>query len=220
MREFDDIYISWRSGSGKPRHIIGVLKKHQDGKFTFSYDIVAVEKARVEGFLPYTEFPDISQKYNGSVLEVFSQRLMKSARTDIKSFYDFWEIDPSQTDDKFCLLAHTQGLLPTDNFEFLADYNPVQGLHFLTDLAHISEANLPANTVKVGDELQYDKDEGNEHDSKAVRVIKAGKEIGYIKKIHSHLFYKPGADQLKLTVKAVDQNGVIKRVFLKVSNSF
>ncbi len=218
MREFDDIYLSWRSGAGKRRHIIGVLKKHPDGKFTFTYEIPAVERAKEEGFLPYTEFPDINQKYNGSVLEVFAQRLMKSVRTDIKTFYDFWEIDPSQTDDKFCLLAHTQGLLPTDNFEFLADYNPVKGLHFLTDLAHLSDANLPANTVKSGDVLQFEKESSNVHDSKAVRVLKAGKEIGYIKKIHSHLFYKPGADKLKLTVKAVDQNGVIKRVFLKVAN--
>ena len=155
MKEFDDIYVSWRSGAGKRRHIIGILKKHPDGKFTFSYDKVAVEEAAKEGFLPYTEFPDLDQTYNGSVLDVFAQRLMKSVRTDIGSFYKFWEIEPSLQDDKYYLLAHTQGLLPTDNFEFLADYNPVQGLHFLTDLAHITEANLPANTVKDGDSLSF-----------------------------------------------------------------
>ncbi len=218
MREFDDIYVSWRSGAGKGRHIIGVLKKYPDGKFTFTYDISTVAHAKEEGFLPYTEFPDITQKYNGSVLEIFAQRLMKSVRTDIKSFYDFWEIEPSQIDDKFCLLGHTQGLLPTDNFEFLADYNPIKGLHFLTDLAHLTETGIPANTVKPGDVLQYEKEEKNVHDPKAIRVLKSGREIGYIKKIHSHLFHKQGAENLQLTVKAVDQSGVIKRVFLKVAN--
>ena len=100
MQEFDDVYVSWRAGTGKRRHIIGILKKHLDGKFTFSYDSDAVIRAKAEGFLPYTQFPNVDLTYNGSVLEVFAQRLMNSVRTDIKSFYDFWEIDASQTDDK------------------------------------------------------------------------------------------------------------------------
>ena len=218
MREFDDIYLSWRAGAGKRRHIIGVLKRHPDIKYSFSYDKSAITEAAKDGFLPYTEFPDVEQTYNGSVLEVFAQRLMKSVRTDIDSFYKFWEIEPSQQDDKYCLLAHTQGLLPTDNFEFLADYNPIKGLHFLTDLAHLTDIGLPANLVKPGDSLQFILDPTNQFDNKAVRVIKSDQEIGFIKKIHSHIFYKPGAEHLQLTVKAVDQNGVIKRVFLKVVN--
>ena len=32
------------------------------------------------------------------------------------------------------------------------------------------------------------------------------------------LFYEKGAGKLKLEVKAVDQNGFIKRVFVKVKN--
>ncbi len=68
-------------------------------------------------------------------LDIFAQRLIKSERPDIQNFYDFWEIEPQFKDDKFYLLGHTQGLLPTDNFEFLADYKPVEGLHFLTEIA-------------------------------------------------------------------------------------
>jgi hypothetical protein len=36
---------------------------------------------------------------------------------------------------------------------------------------------------------------------------KNDKEIGYIKKVHSRIFYEPGAETLKFTVKAVDSNG-------------
>lgn len=217
MKEFDDIYVSWRPGQGKIRHIVGVLKKHESGKFTFNYIPQAVEEAGKEGFLPYTELPDTTQVYNGSVLDVFAQRLMKAERSDIQTFYNFWEVEPTLKDDKFYLLAHTQGLVPTDNFEFLADYNPVSGLHFLTDLAHLTEAKLPANTVKSGDVLTYVLDKNNTTDGQAVRVYKGDKEVGFIKKIHSRVFYKPGADNITLTVKAVDQNGVIKRIFVKVA---
>lgn len=217
MKEFDKIYLSWRKGQGSRRHIVGVLQQTLDGRFEFSYDKTEVEKAKEEGFAPYTEFPDITQTYNGNVLDIFAQRLIKSERPDIQTFYDFWEIEPQHKDDKFYMLGHTQGLQPTDNFEFLAEYKPVAGLHFLTELAGLSAYQLPSGTLKEGDELRFELDNKNEHDSSAVTVYKGEKEIGHIKKIHCRVFHKPGAEKLKLTVKAVDKNGIIKRVFIKVS---
>lgn len=217
MKEFDKIYISWRKGQGSRRHIVGVLEHTIDDRYVFSYDKLAVEKAKEEGFSPYTEFPNIDAQYNGNVLDIFSQRLIKSERPDIQSFFDFWEIDSQFKENKFYLLGHTQGLLPTDNFEFLADYNLVDGLHFLTEIASLSKQNLHPDTIKVGDVLSYELEPKNEHDNFAVRVLKDGKEIGYIKKIHSRIFHKLANNKLKLIVKAVDKNGSIKRIFLKVS---
>jgi HIRAN domain len=217
MKEFDKIYLSWRKGLGTRRHIVGLLKQTSGGIFSFSYDQEAVEKAKENGFAPYTEFPDVTISYNGTVLDVFAQRLIKSERPDIQKFYDFWEIEPKYKEDKFYLLGHTQGLLPTDNFEFLADYNIVEGLHFLTELAGLSTYQLPAGTLLQGDELRFERDDKNEYDADAVTVFKGAKEIGHIKKIHCRVFRKPGAEKLKLTVKSVDKNGIIKRVFIKVS---
>lgn len=86
----------------------------------------------------------------------------------------------------------------------------------MTDLTRLSEERLPANTVVIGDELTFKLDTGNVYDDKAVKVFKGEKEIGFIKRIHSRVFHKVGADKIHLKVKAVDQNGVIKRIFLKV----
>ena len=122
MKEFDKLYLSWRKGEGSGRHIVGVLEHVADGRFMFSYDKDSVEKAKKDGFTPYTEFPDVTKLYNGNILEIFGQRLIKSERPDIQLFYNFWEIEPQHKDDKFYMLGHTQGLQPTDNFEFLADY--------------------------------------------------------------------------------------------------
>jgi len=216
MQEFDKIFLSWRTGQGKARHIVGVLEKKPSGSYTFTYDSKVVEEAKKDGFIAYTEFADFNQTYNGSVLDIFAQRLTKSERSDVKNFYDFWEIEPTHIQDKFYLLGHTQGLLPTDNFEFLAEYRPVEGLHFLTDLAHITERKHKSGTVFVGDTLRYEHDKENVHDSYAVKVFKENVEIGFIKKIHSRVFLSSDK-QLKLAVKAVDQNGSIKRIFVKVS---
>jgi hypothetical protein len=216
MKEIGHIYLSWREGFGKRRHIVGVLKRNATQGIRFSYIKGGVEAAKKDGFSPYTEFPDFDREYTENVLEVFGQRIMKSERSDISDFYDFWEIDTKYKDDKFYLLAHTQGLIPTDNFEFLADYNPSKDLRFLTDLASLSTLKLPANSIQPGDILTYKLESDNMFDDKAVKVFKGDTEIGYIKKIHSRVFYKQKGNLLKLVVKAVEQNGVIKRIFVKV----
>ena len=216
MNEFDKLYLSWRKGTGSSRHIVGVLDHAPDNRFIFTYDNAGVEKAEKDGFIPYTEFPDLSKSYNGNALEIFGQRLIKSERPDIQSFYNFWEIEPDHKDDKFYMLGHTQGLLPTDNFEFLADYNLVENLHFLTELAGLSVYQLQSGTLKEGDILRFELDKTNEHDPEAVSIFKDTAEIGHIKRIHCKVFHKAGAEKLKLTVKAVDKNGIIKKAFIKV----
>ena len=217
MDEFSEIFLGWRKGQGSRRFIVGVLSKKTTGQFVFSYDQEVVEEAVEEGFTPYTEFPDFDISYNGNVLDVFAQRLIKSERPDIQKFYTFWEIDPRFKDDKFYLLGHTQGLLPTDNFEFLADFNIVPNLHFLTEIASLSLKQLPGDTLSEGDTLRFELEHDNSHDKEAVKVYKDDLEIGYVKKIHCRVFHKPGAEKLKLSVKAIDKNGTIKRVFMKVA---
>jgi hypothetical protein len=215
VKEIGHIYLSWRQGAGKGRHLVGVIKKSETKGIRFSYLIDGVEAAKVEGFTPYTEFPDLDREYSEKVIEIFGQRITKSERSDITDFLDFWEIDPKYKDDKFYLLAHTQGLNPTDNFEFLADYNPSKSLRFLTDLAGLSILKLPAQSLQVGDVLSYQLEGENIHDRYAVKIFKGGVPVGYIKKVHSRVFHKKGGNRLKLMVKAVEQNGTIKTVFLK-----
>jgi hypothetical protein len=217
MKEFDKIYVSWRKGQGHRRYIVGVLQQSNAGAFSFAYDGDVIEKAKQEGFAPYTEFPDVTKTYNGTVLDIFAQRLIKSERPDVQNFYNFWEIEPQFIDDKFYLLGHTQGLLPTDNFEFLADYNIVPNLHFLTELAGLSSYQLSGDSLSVGDILRFEIDKENKYDSDAVKVFKGSLEIGYVKKIHCRVFHKLGAEKLKVSVKALDKNGKIKKVFIKVS---
>jgi len=217
VKEIGHIYLAWREGIGKRRHIVGVLKKNSTQGVRFSYIKKGVEAAIKDGFSTYTEFPDLNKEYKENVLEIFGQRIMKSERADIKDFFDFWEIDPKYKDEKYYLLAHTHGLSPTDNFEFLGDYKPIKSLRFLTDLASLSTLNLNADSVKPGDILNYTLEPENEHDGKAVKVYKDNIQIGYIKKIHSRVFYLVKTKKLNLQVKAVEQNGIIKRIFVKVS---
>jgi hypothetical protein len=215
MKEIGPIFLTWREGQGKRRHLVGVIKSKASEGVIFSYLPKGVGSAQKNGFSPYTEFPDISKTYNTGVLDVFGQRIMKLERSDIQDLFDFWEIDPKHKEDKYYMLAHTQGLNPTDNFEFLADYNPTSDLRFLTDLAGLSQLKLQAGTLKPGDRLSYQIEYDNPFDRYAVKVFKGDIHVGYIKIIHSRVFHKT-KKTLQLIVKAVEENGIIKRVFVKV----
>ena len=217
MKEIGHIYLSWRKGQGERRYIVGVLKKNATEGVRFEYLSEGVEAAKKEGFAPYPEFPELTKKYSDNVVEIFGQRITKSERSDINDFLDFWEIEAKYKDEKFYLLAHTQGLSPTDNFEFLADYNRIKSLCFLTDLASLSVLKLAAGNIQKGDTLTYQLEKDNAYDKDAVKVFKGNMHVGYIKKIHSRVFHKKGTGTFKLTVKAVEQNGIIKRVFVKVA---
>ncbi len=217
VTEFDKIYVVWRKGVGGRRTAVGDLIKAPDGRYIFKYFPSAIELQEAEGFSPYPEFQDLTKEYNGNVVEIFGQRLTKNERPDINSFYKFWEVDADKAQDKFYLLGKTQGLVSTDNFEFLADYKLVPGLHFLTEIAGLSKLQLPKGTFQIGEELQYELEPDNTKDKLAVKLLKHGREVGYIKKYHSKVFHDAGNSRLRLTVKAIDQNGVVKRVFIKVS---
>lgn len=215
MAEFSKIYLVWRKGAGHGREIVGTLERGREGNIFFSY-VPNIDEMTKKGFTPYLELQDLHKTYNGNVVDIFAQRLTKADRPDISRFYDFWEVDRQQADDKFYLLGKTQGLVPTDNFEFLAEYHMEPGVHFLTEIAGLSMRKIERGQIVNGDFLTFRLEPSNESDPFAVKVFKHDLPIGYIKKVHSRIFYEKEASKLRLMVKALEQNGTIKRIFVKV----
>ena len=218
MKAIGNIHLIWRPGKGSRRISVGTIKKSASEGIRFQYNEKGVEKAKEFGFVHYEGFPDTSKNkiYNENVIEIFGQRLMRSERPDLKDFYDFWNIDLSKKEDKFYMLAFTQGLLPTDNFEFLADFNPIDDLSFVTEITNLSEAQIPSDKVSVEDILTYELEPNNLYDKKAVRVFKGELYLGHIKLIHCKVLHKTNR-QFKLIVQGVEKNGVLKRVFIKAT---
>lgn len=213
------IFLVWRKGPGCRRFIIGRIKRTKTSGITFSYIKDGLDAAKKEGFVLYPDFSDESEGkvYKNNVLDIFSQRLNKSEREDIQQYYKYWEIDPTRKNDNYYLLAHTQGLLPTDNFEFLANYNPVCGLSFISELCSLTHLKLPADTLEEGDVLTWKMDKTNTYDKFAIKVYRGDKFVGYVKKIHSRIFYKKNSNKLKIVVKSLNKNGHLNRVFIKIS---
>lgn len=218
MVEFKKIYLAWRRGAGSRRHIVGVIERAADGLVTFQYLLSQAKKLIVtEGFLPYFEFRDLEKVYDQHVMAIFAQRLMKPERPDIDQFYDFWEVEHALENDRFYVLGKTQGLVATDNFEFLAEYEFSSNTHFLTDIAGLSHQLLPKGTIEAGDKLRAVLDTENVEDPEAVKVFAGDLHIGYIKKVHCKVFHF-GPDDLHLQVKDIEQNGTIRKIFVRVAH--
>jgi len=215
MSRIGNIFLIWRKGPGSRRIPVGVIKRNSIDGTRFEYIKKNIEEANNQGFIPYTGFPDITKSYTNNVLEIFSQRLVKSERNDLSAFFEFWRIDSSKRNDSYYMLAHTQGILPIDNFEFLADFNPRKGLNFITEIAGLTKSKIPSQQLKVGDILDYKLEIDNPQDKYAVKLYKDNLELGYVKLIHSKVFHR-AKGKLKVTVHHLERNGIIQRAFIEV----
>lgn len=216
MKTIGNIHLIWRPSKGSNRISVGTIKKSATEGIRFVYNKKGVSAAKKLGFIHFEGFPNTEKEYSENVIEIFGQRLMRTDRSDLKEFYDFWNVDLSKKEDKYYMLAFTQGLLPTDSFEFLADFNPKQGLTFVTEITGLTEAKLDLDIVKKGDILNYKLEPDNVFDPNAVKVYKGKIYLGHIKLIHCNVFHKT-KKQFDLTVQEVEKNGVLKRIFIKAS---
>lgn len=215
MKSIGNIHVCWRKSKGNIRIPIGIIKNSFTNGISFTYLEKGVKQASEFGFKYYEGFPDIKKVYTENVIEIFGQRIIKSERSDVQSFYNFWGIDTRYKDNDLYMLAFTQGILPTDNFEFLADFNPSKTLTFISEITGLTESQLPTDIIKVGDALRYELEPENKFDNKAVKVFKGDTYLGHVKLIHSRVFYKVKRS-IPIRVHNIEKNGVLKRVFIKI----
>lgn len=206
------IYIAWRKQLGDKRYIIAKTKRNVSEGISFKY-LKDYEKAKENGLDHFLGFKNSQDLTSESIEHLLALRVISKERPDRNGYLSFWEAE--NIDDNFDTLALTQGKTQTDNFEFLAEYQPNKKLKFVTDLANLSHLQLPAKTIQKGDILTYKLEKNNPHDEFAVCLYKGTLEVGYIKQIHNRVFHKT-KKPFKITVKAVDENGVTKQVFVKV----
>lgn len=219
MIKVREIYLSWRKAGGDRRKIVGQLKRTSSG-ITFQYSRVGVEASTSEGFKEYPGFPlDYDKVYKEDNLDVFSLRLQPFERKDNDALLSFWEA--KGITDKFDLLALTQGLLPTDNFECLGNFRPVRGFKFVSDLAGLSHLSLNPEIVKPGDILSYELERNpRSADGRAVKIYHKNEHLGYIKIIHDNIFKNLKGNHLKVSVKEIEQDQQVRNIFVLIDSTF
>ena len=210
------IYLVWRKGRGSRRIKVGRILRNQTDGVRFMYIAEGIKQALEQGGGIYPDFPNPEILYKDNVLGIFSQRLTNEERSDIQKYYDYWEINPNLKDDKYYVLAQTQGLLPSDTFEFVAEYYPVKDLNFTSEICGLTKRKLELGTLKEGDVLRWELEPNNPYDRYAVKLFKGEKDLGYVKAIHCNVFHKSKYKQFEVKVKSIEQNEFISRVFISI----
>lgn len=215
------IYLTWRKDVHQRRIPVGEItyNKQTDG-YSFKYDNKGVSEASKYGFVNYPDFPKKDIVYYNNVIDVFSQRLNDQSRSDTERYFEFWEIDKRYANDKYYILAQTQGILSTDKFEFLAWYYLKKDLVFISEIAGISHNDVSTKLLNIGDSLTWEKEPNNQHDNKAILVKKGDIKLGYVKRIHNLVFHDKRAENLKIRVKDIESNEIITRVFISIRNIY
>lgn len=210
------IIVTWRKGRGANRIPIAVVKKNESEGTTFRYIQEGVAQAQKVGFVCYPDFTDTDKTYNLNVQQILSHRLNNPERPDIDKYYDFWEIPKESRGDVYRMLVYTQGLLPTDNFEFLAQYYSVSKVKFVSEVCGFSDHPLNTGSIHEGDTLIWKLEQKNEYDCKAVALYFGIQKIGYVKRIHNEVFHLRNSKSLKIRVKKLEQNGHINKAYILI----
>lgn len=211
MKSIGNIYLAWRKDAKSPRILVGIVKKNATEGVRFYYLADGAIEARKLGFDTYRGFPDVTEVYTENVLKIFGHRILQAAGTDIEAYFDFWDIDRAFKSKPFYMLAYTQGILPNDNFEFLASFNPQKNFTLVTEVQQLTQHNKELGTLDEGDILRYE----IKHNGEVVNLYKGDRALGIVKEVHSRIFTK--AKNLIVNVHKVEQSQDIDKVFIRIS---
>lgn len=212
------IYLSWRPGDGATRRLVGEFLRvgdHIDFKYLLERNDIV--NAVGEGFIGYPDFPFSDRTYH-DVLPIIARRLVDADRSDRVKYLEQWNAADRDIDD-FDRLALTQAWLTNDRFEFLGEFEPKDGLDFVTDLAGQSHYKVERGKVACNDPLNYRLESIEGFNEPAVNVYnEQGEHLGRIKQVHNRLFSHPeiGKFNVELCLKGSEQNGVLKKLFVEV----
>ncbi len=213
MKSIGNIYLAWRKDANSPRILVGVIKKNTTEGVRFFYLVDGAIEARRLGFEAYSAFPDVIKVYTENVLRIFGQRILQAARPDKEAYFDFWHINSEFKSKPFYMLAYTQAMLPSDNFEFLASFNPRKDFSLVTELCNVASKNFPADILKEGDVLRYVYERKNE----TAKLYKGNTAVGEVKVVHSRIFSK--VKNLIVRIHKLEPNEIGDRVFVRISRA-
>ena len=217
---FNKIYLMWRLGIGSRRIIIGELSDFKNGNLKFSYIEDGVNEAIEISDKNFKGYPglDLSKpSFDPELIKsLFFSRLVSTKRQDAKELLSFWLVEGNRISDQLYILAKTQGLLPTDNFEFVANYYSNQRCPFVTDIAGLSASDFDLATLEEGNYLSFELEQGNEYDKNAVAVYYKENKIGYIKQGHNIAFKRKDKSKVTIRVHKIIITPKIKKLYVRI----
>ncbi|RRD46709.1 hypothetical protein [Tessaracoccus sp. OH4464_COT-324] len=171
--------LIWKDPESRRYHLVGQFEALTDGRYAFGYDAAA---AKLSGFHPLVQFPDLTKVYLHNSLPVFFANRVMTKRRENYAEYMGW-LGLSTDAPPVEVLARTGGGRATDTFHVVDSFEPDSegvrcGRFFVSGVRHRFRGDL--SRFKPGDELTIVPEPDNLVNSRALLLGKGEVELGWV----------------------------------------
>lgn len=191
IKEPTCLYLTWQppiaSGLQRMRRIVAKLirTENNDADLEYLTDTEDLKRAVEIGFEGYPAFPLTKPRY-GNVLCTFVKRMPPRTRGDFHKYLDAIRIPKEAKISDFALLGYSGAKLPEDTFNLsICLRDEAAPFEFLTEVSgfRYSDGMKILADLREGDTVSLVKEPTNQHDSKAIKVLRQNVHIGYINRV-------------------------------------
>lgn len=221
------LLLSWQAQESKnrSRFVVGELVREGE-KVTLKYftESPDFEQACMDGFTGYPAF-QIREgvcTYENQVLEAFTRRLPPRSRGDFYRYLELRGLNPAQEISDFALLGYAGARLPDDGFEIVHPFDDVDGpFEVIIEVAGFRhESEVDSEMLRLGDEVIFQPEPENTHDSKAIRIEHEGRKIGYVDRGRLELFHRHLRSGHIISGEITRKNGTPERPLIYIYTRF
>jgi len=208
--ETKKLSLIWQAPEGcddRARRVVGELRL-VGGNVELRYlvdsdDYLAAKEC---GFQGYPAFFKTDIVHCEGVLEAFMKRLPPRKRPDFVEYLEHLGLRPDVEITDFALLGYSGARLPSDWFAIVMPFEDVSGpCEFLTEVAGFRYSEGEKSELSIGDQVTFEPEPENQHDSNAIRVIHNGINIGYIGRGQLDSFHRwLRNDQISATIEKIN----------------
>jgi hypothetical protein len=165
------LYVAWRDPINRSWYPVGRLTVDPTGTYTFVYT-----KGAINHGLTFLNMPSKWAYRSNQLFPLFSNRIISPERPEYKRYLDWLDMNVTEKYDPIEMLALTEGIKATDNFEFFQCPSKTEDgkykVNFLVHgLRHIPKTTVERlNRLQTGQMLYLMLDIQNPYDSNAIAL--------------------------------------------------
>lgn len=183
----EELWLIWKDSVSRRRYKIGILTKELS-KYKFNYVNSELDNAKLAGFNYFPGFEDTKKTYESDVLFTnIATRLPNDTRPDYLEILNCYNLEKDS--DEFKILKATRGRTITDNYEFVAAFDPNKVEFDVAGTSHCSDVEKCKNNLRVNEKIYLEHEPENSKDSNAIKVIYKEKgnsyHLGYVPRYYS-----------------------------------
>jgi hypothetical protein len=193
------LLLAWQApeGAERTRFIVAELQRPDAGRdedvlLRYLRDSDDFRKATQLGFSGHPAFTKTDREYSVGVVDALMRRLPPRTRADFPKYLELLCIAPAASISNFALLGYSGAKLPSDGFSVIHPFdNADSACEFLLEVAGFRYMpNITTKDIRLGASVSFEKDPTNKFDSRAIKIMMDGKNIGYVNRGQLNAFHR------------------------------